>query len=62
MEKTKLLGQVSDLEHQKKQLQEDKEHLQEDKEHLQEGVNEMANCIKVSLFSSATASCLHVCA
>ncbi|DBA70658.1 TPA: serine/threonine protein kinase, CMGC, CDC2/CDK subfamily [Trebouxia sp. C0005] len=45
-EKNRLLGQVFDLEQQKKQLQEDKQHLQEDKEHLQEGVNDTAKCIK----------------
>ena len=53
-EKNRLLGQVSDLEQERKQLQEDKQHLEEDKKHLQAGAN---NPAQVSLFSSAKASC-----
>jgi len=59
-EKSRLLGQVSDLEQERKQLQEDKQHLQEDNKHLQEGVKDTASCIKVLVFSSAKASCLCV--
>jgi len=51
---------VFDLEKQKQHLQEDKEHLQEDNKHLQEVANDTANCIKVSIFSSAQASCLQL--
>ncbi len=34
--------------------------LQEDNKHLQEVANDTANCVKVSIFSSAQASCLQV--
>ena len=53
-EKNRLVGQVSDLEQERKQLQEDKQHLEEDKKHLQAGAIDTA---KVSPFSSANASC-----
>jgi hypothetical protein len=56
-ENNSLLGQVSDLEQERKQLQEDKQHLEEDKKHLQAGAIDTA---KVSPFSSANASCYKV--
>jgi len=56
-EKNRLVGQLSDLEQERKQLQQDKQHLEEDKKHLQAGAIDTA---KVSPFSSANASCYKV--